>query len=282
MFDEPPPAQRAVGEAMPSPDRPAEEDRTPASHGVGSNDIGTGIAQMPEPATHMGPNSTRRGRTTVSEELEGFLSDSSFNNLNRVQKHRVHRREEAQRRPRSPSTSSRGEGPSNKTKGKGPDPGDWGIDMSESEIELQKATMESLAKQKDNRVIFEDGIDTSGNETGEISANESDSVVNRKRRHNKDRSKKWKKTHRKEKGKKSNRAPSEEIRGMIDTALHGNKSTKNLKSKEKDIRHTHVGLKPSEQIGKENYINTAFSKMKRLSNGKPKRGKKAKRQKEGQ
>ncbi|TEB22824.1 hypothetical protein FA13DRAFT_1715781 [Coprinellus micaceus] len=54
MFDEPPPAQRAVGEAMPSPDRPAEEDRTPASHGVGSDDTGTGIAQMPEPATHMG------------------------------------------------------------------------------------------------------------------------------------------------------------------------------------------------------------------------------------
>ncbi|TEB31083.1 hypothetical protein FA13DRAFT_1791792 [Coprinellus micaceus] len=163
MFDEPPPAQRAGGEAMPSPDRPAEEDRTPASHGVGSDDTGTGIARMPEPATHMGPNSTRRGRTTVSEELEGFLSDSSFNNLNRVQKHRVHRREEAQRRPRSPSTSSRGEGPSNKTKGKGPDPGDWGIDTSESEIELQKAAMESLAKQKDNHVIFEDGIDTSAN-----------------------------------------------------------------------------------------------------------------------
>ncbi|KAJ3522991.1 hypothetical protein NMY22_g11646 [Coprinellus aureogranulatus] len=123
-FDKPPPAQPAGGEAMLSPDRSAEEDWTPVSQDTGADDDFTPV----ELRATTGSTSPCRGHTMSSKDLE-YLTDSTLQNLNRVQKNKVYKHD---KRPCSPSVSSRGKCPSNLRKGKGPDPNKWGLDMSDS------------------------------------------------------------------------------------------------------------------------------------------------------
>ncbi|KAJ2935864.1 hypothetical protein H1R20_g1231, partial [Candolleomyces eurysporus] len=68
---------------------------------------------------------------------------------------------------------------------------------------------------------------------------------------------------------RGNRAPSEEVRGMIRTALGKEKPSKNTGTRSKPQYEGpaggRVGIRPVEQIDKHNYINSAFDRLRNLN-----------------
>ncbi|KAJ2917715.1 hypothetical protein MD484_g2704, partial [Candolleomyces efflorescens] len=288
---------KAEGETMPSSDSDEEDrdrDKSTMNPGGGRGEESSGFTTPIR--KYRSVDDLKSARTPITER--NIVFNLAYKNLTRAQKEKIEKRKEALKRQRSRSPS-RGEGPSKRVMEKATDPRNWGqVDLSDSELEAQKAMYESLAAAKERIRKSERKVDLNEDSAEESEISSDDGVsrkgkrhrsLSRKKRHSEERRDKWKKKNykarkeekenkkrdRKRKEKSDNRAPSEEIRGLIQDAV--GKARKPARADgvgiTDDRDFAKLGLKPTEQIEKNNYINDAFARVKkaekRSHKGKP-------------
>ncbi|KAF5338647.1 hypothetical protein D9611_012820 [Ephemerocybe angulata] len=209
----------------------------------------------------------RKEASVPSEVLSSV--EVSQSGLTRSQKDLIAGRRLFESRSRRSSVSSRGEGPS-QPKGKGIDPKNWGdVDISDSEVEAQRALYDSI---RDNKFI-------SVANTAYIA--ESDSDESKKSLNSRDRRNRKQRDKYKEKQKKAKKSSKKSSKDVVEDVVSASmvkpkkrvKKTKEDKPEKKAKKNKPLP-KPADQLETTSYVAKALKRTEKLDkkkSGKAKR-----------